>query len=301
MTDTIMDQQIPRRDLLKKVALGAAAFASSKAFSTPHEEPSAMTGSSPLKRNIHHSACKWCYKDVELEELCIKGKAVGLEAIDLVNADEIPTLQKHGLEASLVWGVPGGIPDGLNRLENHDAIVSFFKETAPIVAAHGAKRMIVFSGNRDGLDDEQGLENCKIGLERIMPIVEKHKIQVVMELLNSKRNHPDYQCDHTNWGVELVKQVSSEHFKLLYDIYHMQIMDGDVIDTIRENHQYFGHYHTGGVPGRHEIDETQELYYPAIMQAILDTGFDGYVAQEFIPTWKDPIAALAHGIRTCDV
>ncbi|MDQ8197293.1 TIM barrel protein [Pelagicoccus enzymogenes] len=296
-----MDHQIPRRDLLKKVALGAAAVASAKAFSKHHENSSAMTGSSPLKRNIHHSACRWCYKGIEFEELCIKGKVVGLEAIDLVDVDEIPTLKKHGLAASLVWGVPGGIVKGLNRLENHDAIVEFFAATAPKVAAQGAKRMIVFSGNRDGLDDEQGLENCKIGLERIMPIVEKQNVQVVMELLNSKRNHPDYQCDHTSWGVELVKRVGSEQFKLLYDIYHMQIMDGDVIDTIRENHQYFGHYHTGGVPGRNEIDETQELYYPAIMQAIVDTGFDGYVAQEFVPTWEDPIAALAHGIRTCDV
>lgn len=292
-----MDPQLPRRDLLKKVALGAAALASSKAFPKHHEESAPMS----FKRNIHHSACKWCYKGYDLDTFCRRGKEVGLEAVDLVNVDEIPTLKQHGLEASLVWGVPGGIVKGLNRLENHDAIVDFFAATAPKVAAHGAKRMIVFSGNRNGLDDEQGLENCRIGLERIMPIVEKAKVQVVMELLNSKRNHADYQCDHTAWGVELVKAVGSEHFKLLYDIYHMQIMDGDVIDTIRENHPYFGHYHTGGVPGRNEIDETQELYYPAIMQAIVDTGFDGYVAQEFVPTWEDPIAALAHGIRTCDV
>lgn len=294
-----MDPKLPRRDLLKKVALGAAAIASSKAFSNHHEEPAKMTSS--LKRNIHHSACHWCYRKYELDLFCRLGKEAGLEAVDLVSVDSISVLQKHGLAASLVSGVPGGISNGLNRLENHDAIVDFFKETAPKVAATGSKRMIAFSGNRDGLDDEQGLENCKVGLERIMPIVEKANIQIVMELLNSKRNHPDYQCDHTDWGVELVKQVGSEHFKLLYDIFHMQIMDGDVIETIRKNHPYFGHYHTGGVPGRHEIDETQELYYPAIMQAIVDTGFDGYVAQEFIPTWEDPIAALANAIRTCDV
>lgn len=296
-----MDQKIPRRDLLKKVALGTAALASTKAFSNHHEESAKMPSTDSLKRKIHHSACHWCYKGYSLDDFCRLGKEVGLEAVDLVGVDDIETVQKHGLQASLVWGVPGGIVKGLNRLENHDAIVDFFKETAPKVAATGSKRMIVFSGNRDGLDDEQGLENCKIGLERIMQIVEKEKIQVVMELLNSKRNHPDYQCDHTSWGVDLVKAVGSENFKLLYDIYHMQIMDGDVIDTIRENHQYFGHYHTGGVPGRHEIDDTQELYYPAIMKAILDTGFDGYVAQEFVPAWEDPIAALAHGIRTCDV
>jgi len=292
-----MNDPIARRTALKKVATGAAAIAASGALANHHKESEVHT----FKRNIHHSACRWCYKGLELDELCKKGKAVGLEAIDLVGLEEIPTLHEHGLQASLVWGVPGGIGKGLNRLENHDAIVEFFEANTAKIAATGSKRMIVFSGNRDGMDDEQGLENCKIGLERIMPIVEKSGIQVVMELLNSKRNHPDYMCDHTRWGVELVKAVGSENFKMLYDIYHMQIMDGDVIDTIKEFHPYFGHYHTGGVPGRHEIDETQELYYPAIMKAIVDTGFDGFVAQEFIPAWDDPIKALAHGIRTCDV
>ncbi|MBC2604924.1 hydroxypyruvate isomerase family protein [Pelagicoccus albus] len=296
-----MTHPIARRSALKKAAAGALAIAATRGLANHHQDSEPMEKSGPLKRNIHHSACRWCYGKLELEELCVRGKEAGLEAIDLVNWDEIPILKKHGLAASLVWGVPGGITKGLNRLENHDEILNYFEDVTPKVAAEDMKRIIVFSGNRDGLDDEQGLENCRIGLERIMPIVEKHKIQVVMELLNSKRNHADYQCDHTSWGVELVKQVGSENFKMLYDIYHMQIMDGDVIDTIRENHQYFGHYHTGGVPGRNELDETQELYYPAIMKAILETGFDGYVAQEFVPTWEDPIEALAHGIRVCDV
>ena len=294
-----MQTPLPRRDAIKKVAAGAAALAATRAFAHNPEKGDAMN--SELKRNIHHSACRWCYNKIELEELCRRGKAAGLEAIDLVNVDEVPTLRKHGLDASLIWGVPGGIVKGLNRLENHDEIVAFFESNIPQVAKAGMKRVICFSGNRDGLDDEQGLENCKIGLQRITPIAEKHKVQVVMELLNSKRNHPDYQCDHTLWGVELVKRVGSEQFKLLYDIYHMQIMDGDVIATIKEFHPYFGHYHTGGVPGRHEINETQELYYPAIMKAILETGFDGYVAQEFVPTWEDPIKALAAAIRICDV
>lgn len=255
----------------------------------------------PLKRNIHHSACRWCYNKLELEVLCRRGKEAGLEAIDLVSIEETPILKKHGLEASLIWGVPGGIVNGLNRVENHDEIVAFFEDNIPKVANNGYKRVICFSGNREGLDDEQGLVNCKVGLDRILPVAEKHGVQIVMELLNSKRNHPDYQCDHTLWGVELVKRVSSEQFKLLYDIYHMQIMDGDVIATIQEFHPYFGHYHTGGVPGRHEIDESQELFYPAIMKAIVDTGFDGYVAQEFIPTAEDPIASLHEAIRICDV
>lgn len=294
-----MNQPLPRRDAIKKVAAGAAALAASRALANHHESSDSMN--SELKRNIHHSACRWCYNKYELEDLCRQGKKAGLEAIDLVNVDEIPTLKKHGLAASLVWGVPGGIVKGLNRLENHDEIVSFFESNIPQVAAAGMKRVICFSGNRNGLSDEQGLENCKIGLQRIAPVAEKHGVTVVMELLNSKRDHGDYQCDHTLWGVELVKRVGSENFKLLYDIYHMQIMDGDVIATIRDYHQYFGHYHTGGNPGRHEIDETQELYYPAIMEAIVETGYDGYVAQEFIPTWEDPMKALASAIRTCDV
>ena len=201
----------------------------------------------------------------------------------------------------MVSGVPGGITSGLNRTENHDKIVAFMEETVPIVAEHRYPNIICFSGNRKGLDDEKGLENCAIGLKRIAPIAEKHKVNICMELLNSKRNHKDYQCDFTKWGVELCKRVGSERFKLLYDIYHMQIMEGDVCDTIKENHQYIAHYHTGGVPGRNEIDETQELHYPRVMQAIVDTGFKGFVAQEFIPKRADKIASLRQGVEICDV
>jgi hydroxypyruvate isomerase len=201
----------------------------------------------------------------------------------------------------MVSGVPGGITSGLNRKENHDKIVEFFEHTTPIVAERGYPNIICFSGNRDGMSDAEGLENCAIGLKRIAPIAEKHKVTVCMELLNSKRNHKDYMCDHTLWGVELVKKVGSERFKLLYDIYHMQIMEGDVVDTVREYHKYIGHYHTGGVPGRNEIDETQELYYPVIMEAIVATGFKGFVAQEFIPKRSDVLASLKQGIDICDV
>jgi hydroxypyruvate isomerase len=157
------------------------------------------------------------------------------------------------------------------------------------------------SGNRKGMSDEQGLENCVIGAKRIVPIVEKYNVTACIELLNSKRDHHDYMCDHSSWGVQLCKRVGSEHFKLLYDIYHMQIMEGDLIATIRENHQYIGHYHTGGVPGRGEIDETQEINYPAVMKAIVETGFKGFVAQEFVPKRPDPIASLRQGVQVCDV
>jgi len=197
--------------------------------------------------------------------------------------------------------VPGGITSGLNRLENHDKIVKFFEEAAPAAADFGAPNIICFSGNRAGMDDEKGIENCAIGLKRIAPIAEKHKITVCMELLNSKRNHKDYMCDHTAWGIELVKRVGSERFKLLYDIFHMQIMEGDMCDTIRENHQYIAHYHTGGVPGRAEIDESQEINYPAVMKTIIETGFKGFVAQEFVPKRPDVIASLKQGVQICDV
>ena len=211
------------------------------------------------------------------------------------------TLKQHGLTCAVVSGVPGGIGSGLNRLENHDKIVEFMEQAIPTAAEFGAPTVICFSGNRKGLDDEKGLENCAIGLKRIAPIAEKHKVTVIMELLNSKRNHKDYQCDYTKWGAELVKRVGSERFKLLYDIYHMQIMEGDVCDTIKEYHPYIAHYHTGGVPGRAEIDDTQELNYPRIMQAILATGFKGFVAQEFIPKRPDALASLKQGVQICDV
>jgi hydroxypyruvate isomerase len=211
----------------------------------------------------------------------------------------------------MVSGVPGGIEHGLNRAGNHDKIVKFFEETAPVVAEAGFKNIICFSGNRDGMSDEEGLENCARGLERIMPVCEKHGVVAIMELLNSKVDHPDYMCDHTAWGVKLCKRVGSEHFKLLYDIYHMQIMEGDVIRTIRGDKRkgieaaapYIGHYHTGGVPGRRKIDETQELYYPAIMRAIAATGYPGWVGQEFIPDGKgmEKLKTLKRCVEICDV
>ncbi len=254
-----------------------------------------------LKGHIHHSVCKWCYDKIPLDEFCAAGKEIGLQSVELVEVKDFPTLKKYNLTCAMVSGVPGGIPDGLNRVENHDKIVAFMEQTIPATAEFGAPNVICFSGNRKGMNDEQGLENCATGLKRIMPIAEKHNITVCMELLNSKVNHKDYMCDHSKWGVELVKAVGSERFKLLFDIYHMQIMDGDIIATIQKNHQYFGHYHTGGVPGRNEIDETQELFYPAIMKAIVDTGFKGFVAQEFIPKRKDAIASLKQGVQICDV
>ena len=257
-----MTTPMTRRAVLGHAA-GGAAFLSATTASLAERLAAAEAAAGPqLQGRVRQSVCKWCYPKISLEDLCRDGKAMGLSSIELLEVKDFETLKKHDLVCAMVSGVPGGITTGLNRLENHDKIVAFFEDTAPKVAAAGFRNIICFSGNRAGMPDEQGLENCAIGLKRIMPICEKNKVIAVMELLNSKVNHQDYMCDHTAWGVELCKTVGSERFKLLYDIYHMQIMEGDVIRTIQKYHHYIGHYHTGGVPGRHEIDETQETQLP---------------------------------------
>jgi hydroxypyruvate isomerase len=254
-----------------------------------------------LKGKVNHSVCRWCYQDIPLEDLCKAAKKIGLASIELVGPEEWPLLKKYGLTSALPWGAGKGITQGFNDLTLHDELVASYEAVIPKVAAEGYKQIICFSGNRNGLDDEKGIENCAIGLKRLMPIAEKYQVTMVMELLNSKVDHHDYQCDHTAWGVALVDKIGSEKFKLLYDIYHMQIMEGDVSATIKKYHPYISHYHTGGVPGRNEIDDTQELHYPAIMKAINETGFKGFVAQEFIPKRKDKIASLKQGVEICDI
>src|SRR5262245_34816171 len=296
-----MNQKFSRRAALGRVSLGHAALSISTASQTAALRAAEAASPASRKGRVHHSVCKWCYGKIPLEEFCQAAKGMGLQSVELLEVKDFPTLKKHDLVCAMVSGVPGGITSGFNRVENHDKIVEFFERTTPIVADAGYPNIIVFSGNRAGMSDQQGLENCAIGLKRVAPIAEKHKVTICMELLNSKRTHPDYMCDHTAWGVELVKRVGSERFKLLYDIYHMQIMEGDMCDTIRENHQYIGHYHTGGVPGRAEIDETQEIHYPTVMKAILDTGFKGFVAQEFVPKRADALASLKQGVEICDV
>jgi hydroxypyruvate isomerase len=290
--------KMSRRSSIRTIAGGAVALAAVSHL--PADVAAAESGPKP-KGSINHSACRWCYKQIPLDELCRAGKEMGLQAIDLLEVKDFPTIEKYGLICAMISGVPGGIPEGLNRTENHDKIAEFFERTIPVAAERKYPNIICFSGNRRGMSDEQGLENCATGLKRIVPLAEKHGVNVCMELLNSKRNHKDYMCDHSVWGVELCKRVGSERFKLLYDIYHMQIMEGDVIATIQENHQYIAHYHTGGVPGRGEIDDTQELYYPAVMRAITGTGFKGFVAQEFVPKRPDALASLRQGVQICDV
>ena len=257
-----------------------------------------------LKGAINHSVCQWTYNFMPLDELCQQVKKIGFAAIDLVGPKDWPTLKKNGTFSSMCNGAEINLVDGWNHKEFHSTLIKNYTEHINYVADAGYKNLICFSGNRRGMDDETGLKNCVEGLKQIMAQAEKKGVMIQMELLNSKVNHKDYMCDKSVWGVELCKRLGSPNFKLLYDIYHMQIDEGDVIRTIQDNHQYFGHYHTGGVPGRHEIDERQELYYPAIMKAILATGFTDYVAQEFIPTGKDvkeKLASLKAAIKICDV
>jgi len=289
-----------RRKFIKSAALATAASPL-----LPRLARAQAAAPAALKGNIHHSVCRWCYGKIKLDDLCVAGKEMGLVAIDLLNPADFATVKKYGLVCSMVSNPTidglGGIGKAFNRLEHHDKLAQAYEQRLKETADAGFERLICFSGNRAGLDDAQGLDNCAAGLKRILPVAEKLKVTLCMELLNSKRNHKDYQCDHVAWGAELVKRISSERFKLLYDIYHMQIMEGDVCDTIKENHQYFDHYHTGGVPGRNELDETQELHYPRIMQAIVASGHQGYVAQEFIPKNPDALASLRAAVKICDV
>ncbi len=255
----------------------------------------------PLKGNINHSVSLWCYDPMTLEELCIAAKAIGIQGIDLCGPKQWSILQKYGLFSPMCNGAEISLTEGFNDPANHAQLIKNYKEMIPLVAQAGYQNLICFSGNRDGKDDETGLANCVSGLAQLLPLAEQHNVVLCMELLNSKIDHPDYQCDHTAWGVELAKRLGSEHFKLLYDIYHMQIMEGDLIRNINANYPFIAHYHTGGVPGRNEINTSQELYYPAIVEAILKTGFKGYIGQEFIPINPDKIAALQEAITICDI
>lgn len=254
-----------------------------------------------LKHNINHSACYWCYGSIPFEEFLQDLNKLDIRAIDLVDAEQFPLLKKYNIHASMCWGAGLGIEKGWNDPQYHKELIADYKRVIPLVAEGGYTNLICFSGNRNGMNDMVGLRNCAKALKEIIPMAEEHGVVIQMELLNSKVNHKDYMCDTTEWGVSLCETIGSDNFKLLYDIYHMQIMEGDIIRNIQDYHEYYGHYHTGGNPGRHEIDETQEIFYPAVMRAILETGYTGHVAQEFVPSWEDKIAALKQGVTICDV
>jgi hydroxypyruvate isomerase len=255
---------------------------------------------------FRHSVCRWPFESFPLETLAEKAAGLGLQGIDQLHPSEVATITPFGLTCPITAAPEhasglGCIERAFNKLEHHDTLEEIYRDLIPAAAEAGIPQVICFSGNRDGLSDEDGIEHCARGLERIMPLAEEHDVILVMELLNSKVDHPGYQCDHTDWGVALCRKLGNPRFKLLYDIYHMQVMEGDVIATIRDNIDYISHFHTAGVPGRHEIDDAQELNYPAIVRAIAETGFDGFVTQEFIPTAADPFASLSDAVQRCRI
>ena len=254
-----------------------------------------------MKGNINHAVCKWCFDEIPLEQFAKSVKSIGITGIDLIGPSDWPILKKYNLTSSMCNGAEISLTEGWNDKQYHSTLIDNYLKHIDLVAAAGYKNLICFSGNRRDIDDETGMDNCVEGLKKILSHAEKKGVILQMELLNSKVDHADYMCDQSAWGFELCRRLGSDHFKLLYDIYHMQINEGDVIRTIRDNHQFICHYHTAGVPGRNEIDQTQELFYPAIMQAIVATGFEGFVAQEFIPKHPNPLESLQKAVEICDM
>lgn len=294
---------IDRRSLLRHSVTGAIGLAA-----LPQLGSRALADDAPaqqaLKGNIHHSVARWTFDFLSLEELCQLSTELGITAIDLVGPEEWLVLQRYGLDSSMCNGAELSLEDGWGDTRFHSALIERYLQHIDLVSQAGYTNLICFSGNARGMNPEQGLQNAETGLKQILAQAEAKGVVLQMELFNSKIDHPDYLCDNSAWGIELCRRLDSPNFKLLYDIYHMQISEGDVIRTIRENHRFFGHYHTAGVPGRHEIDDTQELNYPAICRAIRDTGFQGYIAQEFLPdrtSQQAKIESLQAAIQRCDV
>ncbi len=291
----------PRRSVLKQITLSSLGFPLMDQFQLQDQENFNDLNPIDMKGNINHSVCKWCYSQIPLEEFAVKVKSMGITGIDLIGPKEWPILKKHNLTSSMCNGAEISLTEGWNDKQYHKVLVDNYLKHIDMVSAAGYTNLICFSGNRRALDDQTGMDNCVEGLKKILGHAEKKGVIIQMELLNSKVDHEDYMCDNSLWGFELCRKLQSSHFKLLYDIYHMQISEGDVIRTIKDNHQYIGHYHTAGVPGRNEIDQTQELFYPAIMKSIVSTGFKGFVAQEFIPKSTSPLDSLQKAIDICDV
>jgi hydroxypyruvate isomerase len=291
-----------RREFVRQTVVSGGALAGLATMAGPAFGGAAEAVAAALPASaIRQSVCRWCYRDIPLDTLAAAAKSLGLLSVELLEPEEFDAVTKHGLICAMT-NAPGDpktrLTHGFNRIENHAWLIPLYTEHIAKVAKAGFPNLICFSGNRGGMSDEEGMANCATGLRALTPIAERAGVTLCMELLNSKVNHHDYQCDHTAWGAALVQRVDSPRFRLLYDIYHMQIMEGDVIRTIQDNARYIAHYHTGGVPGRHEIDEGQELFYPAIMRAIRDTGFTGYVAQEFVPA-RSPLESLGDAVRRC--
>ncbi|KAB7770184.1 hydroxypyruvate isomerase family protein [Xanthomonas maliensis] len=285
---------VTRRDALRLGVAGSLGIGATRVLP-------AFGAASPRKGNLKHSVARWTFPQQSIAQLCQTVKSIGFAAIDLVGPADWPTLKANDVYSSMCNGAEMGLDKGFAGSQFHDQLVERYTRHIDLVADAGYRNLICFSGNRNGMDPQDGMAHAEVGLKRILGHAEKRGVVLVMELLNSKVDHPDYLCDHAAWGVELCRRIGSAYFGLLYDIYHMQIMEGDIIATIGKHHAYFKHYHTAGVPGRHEIGDAQELHYPAICRAIRDTGFDGYLAQEFIPAAPDPVGSLREAIRLCDV
>lgn len=293
-----------RRTLLRNLAAGTLSATAISTLSANTLAGPRIPEPFKLKGNINHSVSRWTYGDLSLEKLCMVIKDLGFAAIDLVGPKDWALLKREGVDSSMCNGAEISLEDGWGDSRFHTQLIDNYRKHIDLVADAGYRNLICFSGNARGMDPETGLKNATEGLKKILLQAEKRGVVLQMELFNSKIDHPDYLCDNSAWGIELCKRLDSPNFKLLYDIYHMQISEGDIIRTIRDHHQYFGHYHTAGVPGRNEIDDTQELYYPAIARAIKETGFTGYIAQEFIPTRgsiEGNIESLKSAIQICDV
>ena len=286
------DIKMSRRAAVK-TGLAVSAFASLPGIANTEE-------AAATKKRIRQSVCRWCYKNMPVDDLCAAAAQMGLFGIDLLNPDEYELPRRHGLICTMGYAGAGTIPEALNRTENHATIEAGFRTNIPLAAKAGVPNVITFSGNRKGMSDDEGARNTIVGLNRVKKIAEDNGVTICVELLNSKVNHPDYMCDHTAWGMRVMEEVNSPSVKLLYDIYHMQIMEGDLIATIKKNIAWIGHFHTGGVPGRHELDDTQEIQWDGVMRAIAATDYKGYVAHEFLPV-HDPMTSLRAAVKLCDV
>ena len=287
------------RGISRRQAVGTMAGLAASAALVPRARAFEPAGNLARAGRLRQSVSRWCYGKLSLDDLCAASKNIGLSAIDLLDENEWATPKRFGLSCAMANGF-GSILRGFNRPDNHDKLVADAERMMPLAAAAGVPNIVCFSGNRAGMSDGEGIANCIAGLKRITPTAERVGVTLCLELLNSKVDHHDYHADHTAWGVQVVQGVGSPRLKLLYDIYHMQIMEGDVVHTIRENAQHIAHYHTGGVPGRNEIDETQELNYRRVAQAVAESGFAGFFAHEFVPL-NDPLKSLAEAFSICDV
>jgi hydroxypyruvate isomerase len=290
--------KLSRRRVLKSVLSGAGATAA--VVSLPSVSWSLENAPTKRKGNIRQSVSRWCYQKIPLDQLCAYAAEIGLKAVDLLNPDEFEIPARYGLVCSMGYAGGGEIASAMNRTENHAKIEEGFRKYIPLAAKAGVPNVITFSGNRNGMSDEEGAKNTIAGLNRVKKIAEDHGVTICMELLNSKVDHHDYMADHTAWGVQVVQAVNSPRVKLLFDIYHMQIMEGDLVRTIQKNIDWIAHFHTGGIPGRHELDGTQEVQWDGVMRGIAVTNFHGYVAHEFVPT-RDPLTSLRQAVDLCDV